>query len=108
MLSEVADPTYAPETMMLRESIRRWRLYDQLRTDREAPVRRPQVGTRTLALNHDGADLAAAVQTIFEMGDAEGLQESIATAFPVHGWALIAVRTVCSTSLSNNAACFVR
>lgn len=82
MLAQVADPTYAPETMLLRESIRNWRFYDYLRTDRDAPARHPHVGTRTMALHHDGSDLAAAVQTIFEIGDAKGLHETIAAAFP--------------------------
>jgi len=82
MLAQVADPTFAPETMLLRESIRNWRFYDYLRTDRDAPARRPHVGTRTMALHHDGSDLAAAIQTILEIGDAEGLHETIATAFP--------------------------
>src|SRR5699024_50354 len=49
--------------------------------DPEAPARRPQVGTRTEVLSSDGSDLAAAIQTIAEVGDAAGLRDSLADAF---------------------------
>jgi predicted ATPase len=82
VLSEVADPDRAPEIIGLRDRIRSWRFYDHLRTDSAAPARRSQIGTRTLVLSPDGADLAAALQTINEMGDASWLQEAIDAAFP--------------------------
>ena len=44
--------------------------------------RLPQIGTHTPVLGNDGADLAAAVQTILEIGDPEALAESVADAFP--------------------------
>jgi predicted ATPase len=68
MLSEFADPQRAPEVLSLRERIRSWRFYDYIRTDTAAPARRSQIGTRTLVLGPDGADLAAALQTIREIG----------------------------------------
>ncbi len=77
-----ADPQRAPELLMLREQMRRWRFYDQMRTDRDAPARQPQIGTRTPVLSDDGADLAAALQTIIEIGDNAALDESIGDAFP--------------------------
>jgi predicted ATPase len=40
----------------------------------------PQVGTRTAALHHDGRDLAAAWQTIREIGDGGRLDELVAGA----------------------------
>lgn len=39
------------------------------------------MATRTPSLAADGGDLAAAVQTILEIGDGEGLQRAIAEAF---------------------------
>jgi len=45
-------------------------------------VRQPQLGTRTPVLQHDGRDLAAALQTINEIGDPEALQAAISDAFP--------------------------
>ena len=64
MMTYVADPRNAPETLVLRESIRAWRFYDHFRTDGDAASRLPQIGTRTPALANDGADLAAAIATI--------------------------------------------
>lgn len=83
MLTHVADPRGAPELLYLRESIRAWRFYDHFRTDADAPARIPQIGTHTPVLASDGSDLAAAIQTIREIGDAAGeLQEVIDDAFP--------------------------
>jgi predicted ATPase len=81
MMTEIADPVRAPEVLEVREEIRGWRFYDGFRTDPEAPARRPQVGTRTDVLSDDGHDLAAAVQTIVEVGDVAGLQDGVADAF---------------------------
>lgn len=81
MMTELSDPQRAPEILAVRERIRAWRFYDGFRVDGEAPARRPQVGTRTEVLSGDGHDLAAAVQTILEIGDAAGLQDSIDDAF---------------------------
>ncbi len=66
----------------MREFIRRWRFYDHFRSDADAPVRQPQLGTRTPVLHHDGRDLAAALQTILEIGDVEALHTAISDAFP--------------------------
>ena len=82
MFSQPVDPVKAPEVVSLREQIRSWRFYDHFRTDSEAPARLPQLGTRTPVLHHDGRDLAAALQTIIEIGDAVALEEAISDAFP--------------------------
>ncbi len=82
MLSEVADPQRAPDLLTLREQIRSWRFYDQLRTDPHAPARSSRVGTRTPVLDHEGADLPAALQTIREIGDRGALDKAVDQAFP--------------------------
>jgi predicted ATPase len=82
MLSQLADPARMPELLALREQIRSWRFYDHFRTDAQAPARLPQVGTHTPVLGHDGADLAAALQTIREIGDRAALDTTIDDAFP--------------------------
>jgi predicted ATPase len=82
MLSEYADPQRAPDLLRLREQIRSWRFYDHVRTDAHAPARVAQIGTRTPVLGHDGADLAAALETIREVGDHEALEAAVAAAFP--------------------------
>lgn len=82
LFSQVADPSRTPETLQLRETIRNWRFYDYFRTDAEAPARTPQLGTRTPVLHHDGRDLAAALQTIREIGNPQMLDQAISDAFP--------------------------
>jgi predicted ATPase len=82
LFSQIADPARTPEVVMLREQIRSWRFYDHFRSDAEAPARLPQLGTRTPVLHHDGRDLAAALQTIIEIGDPTALDDAIADAFP--------------------------
>jgi hypothetical protein len=82
MLTQFADPRNAPEMLTLREQIRSWRFYDHFRTDIDAPARLPQIGTHTPVLSDDGADMAAALQTILEIGDSEALAEAVADAFP--------------------------
>jgi predicted ATPase len=82
MMTHCADPRHTPELLMLREQMRAWRFYDHFRTDVGAPARLPQIGTHTPVLRHDGADLAAALQTIREIGDSEALDEAVEDAFP--------------------------
>lgn len=82
MLGAAVDPRQVPELLGLRERIRSWRFYDHFRSDAEAPARRPQIGTHTPVLGADGADLAAALQTIREIGDAAALDEAVDDAFP--------------------------
>jgi predicted ATPase len=81
VLTEVLDPVHAPELLAVREQIRGWRFYDQFRTDVDSPIRQSQIGTRTPVLDADGRDLAAALQTIIEIGDADALHEAIQDAF---------------------------
>ncbi|WHT16422.1 AAA family ATPase [Crossiella sp. CA-258035] len=82
LLSEFTDPRVAPEVVLLRERIRSWRFYDHFRTDADAPARQARLGTRTPVLSQDGADLAAAVQTILEIGDPDALSLAVEDAFP--------------------------
>src|SRR5437588_1393226 len=84
VLTEFADPGQLPELAEVRNRLRSWRFYDGFRVDAGAPARQPQVGTRTPTLANDGADLAAAIQTIIEAGSGAGsddLQSAIADAF---------------------------
>jgi predicted ATPase len=82
LMTHFADLVEGAELMMLRERMRDWRFYDNLRTDHDAPARRPQIGTYTPILASDGGDLAAAVQTILEIGDEPTFRETIVDAFP--------------------------
>lgn len=81
VFNQIADAQSTPEIYWLRERMREWRFYDHFRTDRDAPARQPQIGTRTPVLRHDGADVAAAIQTIIEIGNPELLNTMVAEAF---------------------------
>jgi predicted ATPase len=84
VLAEFADPGRVAELAAVRERLRSWRFHDGFRVDADAPSRRPQVGTRTPVLADDGADLAAAIQTIIEAGAGSGaaeLHNAVAVAF---------------------------
>jgi predicted ATPase len=62
--------------------MQQWRFYHHFRTDALSPIRAPQIGFRTPILSNDGHDLAAALQTIREIGNTEILAQVIDRAFP--------------------------
>ena len=82
MLTHCSNPDDGAELLLMREHLRTWRFYDHFRTDSEAPARRPQIGTRMPVLAADGADLAAAIATIQEVGAPGELAAAIGDAFP--------------------------
>lgn len=88
-----------PEVGSMRSAIRDWRFYDHLRTDSHAPARQPQVGTRTPVLHSSGKDLAAALQTIREIGDAQALDQAIDDAFPGSSVQIVAIDGVFTLAL---------
>ena len=81
MMTHCSDPVRAAELLIAREQMRDWRFYDHFRTDSAAPARSAQTGTFTPVLSGDGHDLAAAIQTIREIGDHEQLDDAIGDAF---------------------------
>lgn len=82
VLGQLADPHRYPELSALREAFRGWRFYHQFRTDHEAPVRQPRLAVRTPVLANSGDDLACALQTIREIGDADRLEHAVRQALP--------------------------
>jgi predicted ATPase len=62
--------------------VRAWRFYDYFRVDAASPARTPQIGAHTPVLANDGRDLAAAIQTIREIGEEEALAAAVDDAFP--------------------------
>jgi predicted ATPase len=82
VLSQLAEPQRYPELATLRQAFLAWRFYHSFRTDADAPARQPQIGFRTPVLSADGRDLAAALATIRDRGDAAALDEELAAAFP--------------------------
>ena len=81
VLAQIIDPHLYPEICSLRDQILSWRFYHHFRTDMDSPLRQPQIGVQTAVLSRDGSDLAAALQTILEIGDDGCLRETIANAF---------------------------
>lgn len=81
MMTHCSDPRDGLELLTMRERLRSWRYYDHLRTDVDAPARQPQIGTYTPVLASNGSDLAAAIQTIREVGDGRAFDAAIADAF---------------------------
>ncbi|SFF76695.1 Predicted ATPase [Novosphingobium sp. CF614] len=82
MVTHSSDREDGLEMLLMRERMRNWRFYDSLRTDMDAPARRPHILTYTPALANDGSDLMAAITTIRIMGDAQAFEEAIGDAFP--------------------------
>lgn len=81
VLSQIVEPHRYPEVNMVRQNLLEWRFYHQFRTDAQSPLRYPQIGVQTNVLSHDGSDLAAALETILEIGDEPALTDAIARAF---------------------------
>ena len=77
VLTRISEPHRFPQLSAVREELRRWRFYHGFRTDEHAPLRQPQIGVFTPVLSHDGRDLAAALQTIQEIGDSERLYRAV-------------------------------
>lgn len=82
VLSQLQEPHLYPELFTLCDEIKKWRFYHHFRTDPESPMRAPQIGVRTEVLSNDGHDLAAALQTIIEIGNSQLLHEAVNKAFP--------------------------
>ena len=82
VLSELREPHRFPVVSAIREEFRSWRFYHGFRTDADSPLRHARTGVRTPVLSPDGRDLAAALRTIMEIGDAPALAEAVDRAFP--------------------------
>lgn len=82
ILAELGEPERFPEAFALRERMRGWRFYDGFRTDALSALRQPRVSVSTPVLAEEGSDLAAALQTIIEIGDGQNLHEAVEDAFP--------------------------
>lgn len=76
-LAQIQDARRFPDVAIVRGHFLRWRFYHHFRVDPDSPVRQPRPSTFTPSLASDGADLAAALQTIYEIGDAAALDAAI-------------------------------
>jgi predicted ATPase len=80
VLSQIVEPHLYPEVSTVRHRILGWRFYHYFRTDRDSPLRQPQIGVQTTVLSQDGSDVAAALRTIQEIGDDATLADAIGRA----------------------------
>jgi predicted ATPase len=99
VLAQIMDPHLYPEISALRNEILGWRFYHHFRTDAESPLRQAQIGVHTGVLAHDGSDLAAALQTIVEIGDEAFLRQTISDAFGGATLLIDAIDTLFSVKL---------
>lgn len=76
-LAELRDPHVFPELYVMQARLGRWRFYHGFRSDHGAPARQAQIGFHSPVLHDDGSNLAAALRTIIEIGDAEGLHQAV-------------------------------
>lgn len=82
ILSQVADPQNYPELALFSANLRRWRFFHHFRTDAMSPIRTPQIGTFSTLLDHDGANLASTIQTLFETEYRDQVNDFFSRAFP--------------------------
>ena len=52
-LSQIIDPRLYPEISSVRNQILAWRFYHHFRTERDSPLRQPQIGVQTTVLSHE-------------------------------------------------------
>ncbi len=81
-LAQVMDARRFPDLAGLRVRLLSWRFYHHFRCDPDSPLRLPRPSTRTSALASDASDLAGALQTILETGDADALAEAVDSLHP--------------------------
>lgn len=82
ILFGIREPHRFPQLSALRQEFLSWRFYHHFRTDKESPLRRPQLAVMTPRMAHDGSDFVSAIATILQWGDKNGLLNSLDDAFP--------------------------
>ena len=81
-LSQVQQPELYPVLAHFAHEVGGWRFYHHFDTSPTSPLRTDQVSTYSPVLDEDGRNLAAALQTINEIGDRDRLINAIDQAFP--------------------------
>ncbi len=76
-LAQIHDARRFPDVEIVRGHFLRWRFYHHFRVDPESPLRQPRPSTFMPSLASDASDLAAALQTIREIGDGDVLDGAI-------------------------------
>jgi len=82
ILFGIREPHRFPQLSGLRQEFLNWRFYHHFRTDRDSPLRRPQLAILTPRMAHDGSDFVSAIATILQHGDKNGFLLGLDDAFP--------------------------
>lgn len=82
ILYGIREPHRFPQVSALRQELLNWRFYHHFRTDKESPLRRPQLAILTPRMAHDGSDFVSAIATIMKHGDKNNFLLSLDAAFP--------------------------
>lgn len=82
IVTDLSDSDTAPEVLTLRKLLGGWRFYDSFRVDPDAAPRRPQIGTRSYTLAHQGENIAAVWATTHEADRGAPLDAEVDRAFP--------------------------
>jgi predicted ATPase len=81
-LAALQNPDQFPELAAIVNAFRGWRFYHHFRTDRDSPIRMPQVAVCTPTMSSDGVDLAATLQSVISISDGYEIRAAIEEAFP--------------------------
>jgi predicted ATPase len=82
-LSAAGDRPTSAEIAEIKQTMRSWRFYHDIRTDDAAPIRQPGVGLSSATLAEDGSDLAAVFATQYMVQEnPEPIKAAIQDAFP--------------------------
>jgi predicted ATPase len=82
MMETLSDPHLYPEVFVFRQQLAATRFYHDFPTGPDSPARSPQVATFTSLIDVDGTDLASALKSIEERGDAHQLHTFFKALFP--------------------------
>lgn len=82
IFSQLSEPHMYPEVSKLKEIMSNWRFYHEFDVSSQSSIRQAQIGFRSPVLSSDGRNLAAAYQTIVEIGNVEMLNNVLSKAFP--------------------------
>lgn len=82
IFGQLTEPHRYPELSSVRHTLQQWRFYHEFAIWPDSPLRQPQISIRSPVLAHDGRNLAAAFQTIIEIGDHVLLHSILQQAFP--------------------------
>lgn len=82
-LSAFDEPQRFPDVHAIKQIMRDWRFYHDLRTDQESALRRPCLAVATPTMASDGSNLAAVLATLIHIRrDTIDLDRAIGDAFP--------------------------